>query len=407
MGAEARRARAEPGREEFARMRHRRISLGLLGAVTLLGGLLLPATTAAAATTYDVGVGQFLHNVPAESMRYFPSTVDVHQGDTLHFVSDGFHTATALPVGQGPVAWFDANASGPDAPYSIIQSDTDDGPTSTKFSTAVALPSDPTCGAAATPCSYGGSGLVNSGVPISGPMDFSIGVDASAGSTFYVVCLIHGPSMRLKVNVVAAGESASDQTDLDAANAAALDQDQNSAEALWGRYANRQTWHRTPDGTKVWDAWAGVDNRHVALYGMFPLALKIDKGDRVQWHFDNLEYEVHTVTFPIGTARDIVKNSFIPVCDTGPGGDSPPDLEGPPFCSDPTQLEIQLDDRHTLPMGNGVFKRNDLESSGVRGVTSYLGDANYELRFAKRSTDGPFKYICLIHPFMRGKVIVK
>ncbi len=303
-------------------MRHRRISLGLLGAITLVGGFLLPATTAAAATTYDVGVGRFLQSAAAESMRFFPSVVDVHQGDTLHFTSDGFHTATALPLGEGPVEWFDTNASGPTDPYSIIQEDADDGPTSTVFSTAVALPSDPTCGPAGTPCSYGGSAVVNSGIPLSGPMDFGVSVDASAGSSFYVVCLIHGPGMRLKVNVVGGGEAASDPADIEKANAAALDQDENSAAALWARYADRQTWHRTPNGTRVWDAWAGVDDRHVALYGMFPLTLRIHKGDRVQWHFDSLEYEVHTVTFPIDTARDIVRNSFLPVCDTGPGGDT-------------------------------------------------------------------------------------
>ncbi|HEX9122266.1 MAG TPA: hypothetical protein VF984_02740 [Actinomycetota bacterium] len=389
-------------------MEHRRIPLGLLAAVMLLGAVLLPATTAAAATTYEVGVGGFLQNVPAESMRFFPSTVDVHQGDTLHFSTDGFHTATALPVGEGPVQWFDANASGPTDPYSIIQTDPDDGPNATKFSTAVALPTDPTCGGTGQPaCGYDGSALLNSGVPISGPMDFSVGVNASAGSTFYMVCIIHGPNMRLKVNVVGASDAASTNADIRSANQAAVNQDQDSAEALFAKYSTRQTWHRGPGGTRVWDAWAGVDNQHVVLYGMFPQRLRIREGDTVQWHFDTLAYEVHTVTFPIDTARDIVRNSFIPVCDTGSGPDGPPDLEGPPFCSDPTQLEIQLDDRHTPEIGNGVFRGSDLENSGVRGATSYLGDANYDLRFARRSTDGAFRYICLIHPFMRGKLVVR
>ncbi len=389
-------------------MRGRRISLGLVGAIALLSAMVLPATTASAASTYEVGVGQFLQGAPAESMRFFPSTVDVHQGDTLHLTSSGFHTATVLPVGDGPVEWFDANASGTSDPYSIIQTDPDDGPKATVFSTAVALPSSVTCGGAGQPaCSYDGSVLLNSGVPLSAPIDLSVDVNPSVGSTFYVVCLIHGPSMRLKVDVVGASDPASDTSAIDAANAQALSQDQDSAAALYARYSTRQTWHRAADGSKVWDAWAGVDNRRVALYAMFPKKLKIAKGDTVQWHFDTLTYEVHTVTFPLDTAKTIADNSFIPVCDTGPGADSPPDLPGPPFCSDPSQLELQLDNRFTPEVGNGVFHRTDLENSGVRGSTSYLGDGNYDVTFARRSTNGPFTYICMIHEFMRGKIVVK
>ena len=60
----------------------------------------------------------------------------------------------------------------------------------------------------------------------------------------------------------------------------------------------------------------------------------------------------------------------------------------------------------SLPqIGNGAFRGSDLESSGVRGRTRST-DANYTLRFPKRSPDKGFKYIRLIHPFMRGRVVV-
>ena len=114
------------------------------------------------------------------------------------------------------------------------------------------------------------------------------------------------------------------------------------------------------------------------------------------------------MTMPIGTAREILRNAPI-VCDpdgdAGPGPDNPPELEAPPFCNDPSQLEIEIDDRFIPRQGNGAFRGSDLESSGVRGANA-RSDQNYVLRFPVRSPDAGFKYLCLIHPFMRGRVVV-
>jgi len=393
-------------------MRFRRTTLGFVGVIALVATMVLPATSTGAQTIYDVSVGQFLEGAPAESMRFLPYDIDVHQGDTLHFASLGFHTATLLPVGQGPVEWYDANSgAGTTNPYALLRPDPDDGPTSFKAGNVAAFPTDPTCGGAGQPaCSFNGSAVANSGAPFAAPMDFSVTVNASAGSTFYVLCIVHGPNMRMKVDVVAASVPATTFAEADAQSAAALEQDTDSAVALHERFGARQTFHTKPDGTRVWDAWAGVDNRHVSLLAMYPSRLVVSRGDTVQWHFDTLEYEVHTVTMPLDIGRDIARNSFLPVCDpdgdAGPGPDNPPNLMEPPFCSVATQLEIDLDDRFLPPSGNGVFRGSDLESSGVLGLDTHLGDPNYEVTFARRSTDGPFKYLCMIHPFMRGKVVV-
>lgn len=382
-------------------------------ALALTVGLMAPVGTARAQATYEVLVGQFLEGpFPAESMRFFPDTIRVHPGDTLHFTTTGFHTATLLPVGTGPVEWFDTQATlGTAQPYAFAQPDPDDGPTSYKLGNAAISPTDPTCGGAGQPaCSFGGTSVLNSGAPFFGPMDFTVSVDVAAGSSFYVVCIIHGASMRMRVEVVASGQAASDPADIEDANEQALAQDLDTAAALHERFSGRRTSHVAPDGTRVWDAWAGVDSRYVALFGFYPSRLRIRPGDSVQWHFDSLTYEDHTVTLPLGTGREIVRNAPL-VCDpdgdAGPGPDNPPDQEEPPFCSDPTQLEFEIDDRFVHPSGNGVFRGNDLENSGVLGANSFLGDSNYRLRFTRPSPDGGFKYLCLIHPFMRGRVIVR
>lgn len=378
--------------------------------LTFVVGTVLQGGIAQGQTTYEVVVGQFLEGAPAaESMRFFPGDIDVHQGDTLHFTTNGFHTATFLPTGTGPVEWFDTQATlATDQPFALIEPDEDDGADAFKFNNGAIFASDPACGGPAQPaCSFDGSSVVNSGAPFFGPMDFAATVAAGAGSSFYLVCIIHGPDMRMKVDVVGAGEPASDPGDLEQANAAALRQDIDTANALHERFSSRRTSHAAVGGGRVWDAWAGVDSKHVALYGFYPQKLNVDKGDRVQWHFDSLSFEDHTVTMPTGTGREIVNNAPIacdPDGDAGPGPDNPPELEAPPFCNDPSQLEIELDDRFLPQLGNGAFRGADLESSGVRGANS--GDRNYVLRFPKRSPDAGFKYLCLIHPFMRGRVVV-
>lgn len=377
--------------------------------LALLISAALPATTASAATTYEVEIGRWLEGAPAESMRFLPGSIDVHEGDSLHFSSSGFHTATLLPVGEGPVDWFDTMARpGTSDPYAILQPDPDDG--SYKFSVPALLPSSFTCGAPTQPaCSFDGSSLINSGLPETG-LDLTATIDVSAGSSFYVVCVIHGPGMRMRVNVVPDGEPASDPDDLAAANAAAIKQDTNSAIALDEKFSALRTWHQRPDGSRVWDAWAGVENRHVALFAMYPRKLVLERGDTVQWHFDSLNFEPHSATFPVSTGKEIVKDSFIPSCDPdgdgGAGPDTPPVLEAPPFCADPSELELDLDPRFVPVAGNGTFRGSELESSGVRGSLSPLGDHNYNLTFGRSSGEEPFKYLCLVHPWMRGRVVV-
>jgi plastocyanin len=387
---------------------HRTATLLVL---TFAVGSVLQGGVAKAQTTYDVLVGQFLEAAPAaESMRFFPGELDVHQGDTLHFTSNGFHTATFLPSGVGPVEWFDSQATlGTNQPFALIEPDEDDGGDAFKFNNEAIFPSDPSCGGPGqAACTFDGSSVLNSGAPFFGPFDFAATIDAGVGTSFYIVCIIHGPDMRMRVDVVGAGEPASDPDDLVDTNAAALRQDLDTANALHERFSSRRTSHVAVGGARVWDAWAGIDSNHVALYNFYPRKLRIDKGDRVQWHFDSLSFEDHSVTMPFGTAMEIASNAPIacdPDSDAGPGPDNPPELEGPPFCNDPAQLEIELDDRLIPPHGNGAFRGADLESSGVRGANA-PGDQNYVVRFPERSPDAGFKYICLIHPFMRGRVVV-
>ncbi len=396
-------------------MRFRPSTFVLVG-VLFLACFVVPATGAAAATTFDVEMGHVLHvkGAPAESMRFFPSTIDVHQGDTLTFTSASVHTATFVPAGQDAVDWFGANAVlGSSEPLALVRPNPDNGPNAFKFTNGAYYATDPSCGGTAQPaCSFDGTSSLNSGLLAQGAGDFSVTTNASAGTSFWVVCLIHGPAMRLRVNVVPAAQPASDPAALAAAKAADIAQDTNTARALVERFRGRHTSQPGPHDTRVWNAWAGVDGAHVSVYAMFPHRLIVAKGDTVRWHFDSLNFEDHTVSFPFAAASKVA-NTFDMVCDpdgdAGPRPDQPPDLPDYPYCNVASQLELQLGNGFVLPSGNSVFRGpgSPLHSSGVRGANSVVGDASYSLTFATRSPATGFRYLCMIHTDMRGRVVVR
>lgn len=375
----------------------------------LVPAVLLPVYSAhAQAEGYHVQIGAFHEGSPSETMRFLPSRLRVHQGDTITFSSESFHTATLLPAGVDAQSWVDDNVIPQDGPFAPFTADPDEGVGALKFNNAVAFPSNPTCGADTAPCAYDGSELVNSGVLVFGSGSFTTTIDAAPGESFWVICLVH-QAMRMKVTVVDDAEPASSQAEIDAAAAEQVALDADEAAAMHHRLISKRSKHVTASGKRVWDAWVGFDLPGISLFAMYPKKLPIAKGDTVRYHFSSLEFEVHTATFPLAQGLEIANESFIPSCDPdGDAGlqpDGPPEVEGPPFCTDPSQLELDLDIR-MMDHGDGVLRSaSDFENSGVRG--DFLSRASWDLKFRSKSPDKGFQYVCMIHPFMRGKVIVK
>lgn len=347
-------------------------------------------------------------------MRFFPSTMTVHKGDTITF-SGGFHTATLLPAGDDPNVWVEDNATALGAPYGAFTADPDEGPAAIKFNNAVAF-GDPTCGTADAPCDYTGNDVVNSGVFVFGPGSFTATINANPGDILYVICLIH-PNMRMRVTVVAPTDAATTQGSIDEAMADTVAQDNDDALAIHSALKAKRSKHTTTGGKTVWDTWVGYDTPHVSLLGMYPKKLSIKKGQTVRYHFQQLVYEIHTATFPLADALAISNNSFVPVCDpdgdSGTMPDNPPEMQAPPFCNDPTQLELDID-AGMLDSGDQVLRsRNDFENSTPRGPSTPAigskigGQKSWDLKFQAVSPTKGFKYICMIHPSMRGAVVVK
>jgi plastocyanin len=394
-------------------LRQRARKLPALVVATVVAGSMAVPGTVQAQETLNIQTGlPFENGAPGEGDRFYSPELNVHAGDTLTFANTGFHTATLLPTSVTDVdQWRQDNQVGLDKPFSILQPDPDDTALdpgasdqkpSTKFNNAVGFPNPPDCGGEGQPpCDYAGDTLLNSGVFTFST--WSATINTAPNSSAWAVCLIHA-NMNLKINVVPGGEPTSTQAEIDSY----LDtQGEADADAALKKHNQLLNKRKKKDG--VWQAWAGFDGDGYSLIAMYPRRLEIRKGQRVEWHF-NLLNEVHTVTFPKDKARDLFRGDFLPTCDpdgdAGPGPDTPPDTEEPPFCLDPTQLELDVAAKSVHPYGDGKFKRSDYESSGVKGPI--VGDtSSYTLKFTKKSDSKGYKYMCMIHgPFQSGTVEV-
>jgi len=389
-----------------------RLTAALVAGGTTAALVMAPMTGASAAATtltINVGSGASVHGVVLEGMRFdAPKTISVHRGDVLTFNFQGFHTATLIPAGTGADDWR-MDHTGPGGDYALIQSDADDPQPAFEFNKKVLFPSAPGCGATTAPCNYNGSAVVNSGAPLGSPT-FSVTVDATPGSSFWVLCIIHS-MMQMRVKVVPNSEATTTQAQINGNAAAVNAQQRDEAAALINRL-QKPTRHKTASGHFVWDAYAGYDGDGWALDGMFPTTLRINKGDRVRWHFAQLLGNVHTVTFPRSTAIALADKDFAGqnvVCET-PTGDVPADAPPPSFCSSGFQnAEFAVRTIGVLPQGSHKFlgAKTGLRSSGVRGPDG-LTTASYDLKFTRVSPKKGFRYACAIHgAMMSGTVIVR
>ena len=376
-----------------------------------------PAASAGHAAI-EIQVGAVLNGAPAESMRFHaPDTISVHVGDRITFNFQGFHTATMLPAGIGADDWLADNTHA-GAGHGFAQADPDDGSGEYKDNfPAIVTPSDPSCGHGdQTPCNFTGDDLMNSGAPNEPGDKFTAIVNAPAGSTFWVVCLVHH-NMRMRVKVVDDPASATPQSTIDAAKNAQIARDTDWARATHAKFSNRRTSHRTASGRRVWDAWVGVDSRYVSLYDFYPHNLKIDKGDTVRWRFDHLVMEDHTVSMPVPQIfNNLHFDDYMcdPDGDQGTAQDTDATFtdQGEPQCPEGSELEVDISHDFWGGTGNGTFKGGrDVEHSGIRGsqgrslTPPAAGEDSFDVKFTESTGKKSITYICFLHP-MEGSIKV-
>ena len=374
----------------------------------------LPVLPARAATTYEIVVGQdfFETGVPGFSARFYPGSVKVQQGDTLHF-----NQGPGLgPAGLYPQEYFGENGVNIGDPAFFFVFDPDEGPDAIKFNPLFDTP--PTCGTADNPCVWDNSTneIVFAG---SEQGDAFVTVNALPGTTMWAAgALGSDANVNFKVEVVGPNETASTQAELDSRAESLMEKDAEDAAALHHRMSAKESFHENRAGDKVYDVFVGAAAGPIELFASYPKKTSIRKGDKVQFHYMS-QIEPHTATFGGNQARNLFQNGFQPVCDpdgdTGTAADNPAQFEDPeaPPCADMTQFEVDVDRRVVDEVGNGrVSDNSTLESSGLKGVQfpdgGFLNANPWTVRFDKANNDEGYKFICLLHGgFMGGKVLVK
>lgn len=350
-------------------MQSRRRYLASLGALVLLTSL-IAVQSARAATTYTVRFGAgvpkgFTARVFAPPVDRVP-TIRVLRGDII----DLFGAQIVLPVGVGPLAWWAENVDGNNRPLSAIKSDPDaDLPgveADYKFNFQLFMGNATDCGAGAdAPCTYNGTGDILNGGDRFETADghFFVEITANPGDTLYAINPFSvNKRTILRIEVVADPTAVTTQAAIDAARTRLLARDRDEAVALDAKLSQTTTRHRDPKtGKMVYDAYAGFDTETIVLFAMYPRTLTVRRGDKVRWHFDVLQNDAHTATFPVKAGVNIARNAFRPACDPdgddAPGPDVAPDFQSDPPCPAGAEPEFDLANNLTSKTGRRQVPR--------------------------------------------------
>lgn len=335
-------------------MRDRYFALLVMVAISFLIGLPGRPAHGASNTTWTVVVGGANKDSSVASSGFFPHTLTVAVGDTVHWIFDGQwpeHTVTFLSGAQPP------------AP------DVEQGGKS-YLNPRVAFPAGgPT---------YDGAGFHNSGMPPDPTKPFSYTLTFTKPGTFAYLCLLHPGHEGTVIVKSRAGETP--------AQATARGQRELGAALGAGDHAYSQ-WRPTANGKTVTISLIGNPQAHWSVLRFTPGPLTVARGTTVIWDMRDPQ-EIHAVTFPGDQAG--ASNFIIPQ----------PQPNGPPKLLENPQVVTHTS--ATQYAGGGLVSSGILLPPGTPGNPP----TNYRLTFTK---SGQFSYVCAVHApqGMWGTIIVK
>lgn len=350
-----------------------------LGAVLL--SLALPAVASAA--TKAVSAGPPLKKPPAGVPRdsddnaFFPSSVKIHAGDRLRFTIAGFHAINFVKK-HGPAPGLAQPFDGPPVSGATDQAG---APFWFNGQPQVALNPSIVTGTK-SPTTYDGSQDIGSGAPLQGaPKPWVVRFPKTGRFTFY--CPIH-PGMKGTVAVVPKGRP------VPSAAADAARAKRQLAKAL--RDVKRLDRRKPPRGDVV---EAGPDHRDATLYRFTPAKKTVTAGTTLTLTMSRGTYETHTFTFAddAKSLQTLAKGFIGPLPGTGTSG--PPTIGFDPVALYPSDPQLTEDGK---VHGNGFVNTGALDSDRASPMP-----LSAKVTF---STPGTYHYICLIHPEMKGEVVV-
>jgi len=304
-------------------------------------------------------------------MAYFPDTVTIHVGDTVHWVqnSNEVHTVTFLAGSQPPPLIVTAQQLGvPENPSPVL------------FNPAAVDPAVPSGGL------YDGSGFVNSGLMgrEAGQLQ-EFNLTFTAEGAYDYMCLVHGIMMSGQVVVV--GQDMPIPSPTQAMIQGKWQMAEKLARVpavLWAAEIQIQAPVMNGDGTMTHHVMIGYSDGQIDLMRFFPDKLVVRPGDTVIWEMSQYNVAPHTVTFLNGQPAPGLAIAV-------------PQQSGPPL--------LYLDPATLFPYQPGPdLTRNGIYNSGIMnpipGTTYTLVIGNI--------TPGWEPWVCLLHDEsgMKGTLLV-
>jgi plastocyanin len=402
------------------RQRHRFLKVvtgGALAGAALLAVTGGPTPAHAAAVTLNIGVD----NAPPsghnwEFLDFFPrSGVNVHDGDTLHFVFnatslDGFHSVVFGKPGETPTQ-IATNLPN-------IAAESGDAAGTQDFAANFGSHPPPgsgapgACGNVGTPCIYDGTSDLSSGPMFNGGpfTDFYYKIQLAGGvsvpATINYICNVHGPAMSGTFTIVTSGTAASTQAELDAAAATQYSNDVAAGQSVESSVGAASV-TTNADGTHTVGLTAGAETSdgRVQILEMLPNNVSVTAGDKVTWTALS-HNDPHTVTFPQGSGSNSA-DPFPFLCEIAAAADNPA-AGGPPTFGcpgppgSPTGFEVGFVPGAAGP--TSVASTSTVSSSGILDAgTYYPGPTAYTFTFPNTGT---FLYQCRVHNHMTAQIVV-
>jgi plastocyanin len=325
-------------------------------------------TPAPPARTYTVLVGMEYPQFGIGINAYFPGSVTIHVGDTVHWRqnSNEIHTVTFL--------------AGTTAGALIIPATEAGAPSPLLFNPVAVNPAVPAGGL------YDGTTYANSGLmgrEEGQVQEFSL--TFTQEGTHDYMCLVHGSMMSGRVEVVASGTTIPSPVQVIAEGWKQIaEKSTRVPAALREAEAQIEPPVKNPNGTLTHHVMIGYMQGQIALMQFFPDVLAVRPGDTVVWEMSPHNDMPHTVTFLNGEPEPSL---VIPV----PQPSGPPSLYANPALFFPSEPSPML-------------TRNGIYSSGVMdpipGTTYTLTIGNIIF--------GSEHYLCLLHDTsgMTGTLII-
>jgi plastocyanin len=232
---------------------------------------------------------------------------------------------------------------------------------------------NPTLFAVSGPKKYNGSTRIDSGLPLSAKVKPLV-VQFTAPGTYKYFCDVH-PGMVGTVVVKPKGQA----VPTPAQNATAITKQATTAVKV---LKSLVTAKQSPDTVHLGEAGPGG----AELYGMFPSTLNVSAGTVVTFSMTKDSLEDHTATFGDHATLAKLAKGF-------EGANFPAQGVYP---SDPTQPIQESPTQH----GDGFANVGVLDESPATTTIQPSSKIVF-------TAPGTYQFICLIHPFMHGTIIVK